>query len=260
MSTASERSPSLYEIVIDTTKYQAVFASTKEQLDAICKLRHDVFNLELGASNKKNAQRTEDRDEYDSYFDHLLVTYKPTNEVIGTYRLQTNEMASNNKGFYTSNEFDLTSLPDYILENSIEVGRACIAKNHRNKGALFLMWKGIAQYHMFHKKRFLFGCSSAPYDSPYCSYYLMNYFINNGYLHKDILLKTTPTFAIDIHRPPPTDTYELKVPQLLRIYLKYFSKICSYPALDKEFNTIDFVTLMDTQDLSQRQYDALISL
>jgi putative hemolysin len=34
------------------------------------------------------------------------------------------------------------------------------------------------------------------------------------------------------------------------IYFKYGVKICSYPAIDREFKTIDFLVLLDLNDLS----------
>lgn len=47
---------------------------------------------------------------------------------------------------YTSDEFDLSGLPDELLNESIELGRACIAKEHRNSRVLYLLWKGIAEF------------------------------------------------------------------------------------------------------------------
>jgi putative hemolysin len=41
--------------------------------------------------------------------------------------------------------------------------------------------------------------------------------------------------------PPP--------PRLLRAYLNIGAKVCAAPAMDREFKTIDFLTLMDLQNL-----------
>jgi putative hemolysin len=42
--------------------------------------------------------------------------------------------------------------------------------------------------------------------------------------------------------PPP-------VPKLLRAYLSIGAKICGSPALDQDFKTIDFLTLLDLRSL-----------
>jgi putative hemolysin len=41
-------------------------------------------------------------------------------------------------------------------------------------------------------------------------------------------------------------------PKLLRAYLTIGAKICSEPAIDREFKTIDFLTILDLQTLHPR--------
>jgi putative hemolysin len=41
-----------------------------------------------------------------------------------------------------------------------------------------------------------------------------------------------------------------KVPKLLRTYIGVGAKICGAPALDREFGTIDFLTLLDMRELT----------
>ncbi len=45
---------------------------------------------------------------------------------------------------------------------------------------------------------------------------------------------------------------EVRAPKLLRAYLTIGAKICSEPAIDREFKTIDFLTLLDLQTLHPR--------
>ncbi len=42
-----------------------------------------------------------------------------------------------------------------------------------------------------------------------------------------------------------------KVPKLLKTYLTIGARICAPPAWDREFGTIDFLTLLDLKMLSQ---------
>jgi putative hemolysin len=41
----------------------------------------------------------------------------------------------------------------------------------------------------------------------------------------------------------------IKIPKLLRAYLTLGAKICGPPALDRQFKTIDFLTLLDLETL-----------
>ena len=41
-----------------------------------------------------------------------------------------------------------------------------------------------------------------------------------------------------------------KIPKLLRAYLSIGAKICGPPALDRQFKTIDFLTLIDLHAMS----------
>jgi putative hemolysin len=41
----------------------------------------------------------------------------------------------------------------------------------------------------------------------------------------------------------------VKIPKLLRAYLSMGAKICGPPALDREFKTIDFLTMLDLEAL-----------
>jgi putative hemolysin len=45
---------------------------------------------------------------------------------------------------------------------------------------------------------------------------------------------------------------ELEVPRLLRAYLALGARICSTPALDRTFGTIDYLTLLDLETLHPR--------
>jgi putative hemolysin len=52
----------------------------------------------------------------------------------------------------------------------------------------------------------------------------------------------------------------VQIPKLLRAYLTLGAKICGPPALDRQFKTIDFLTLLDLETLHrlarQRFFDS----
>ena len=75
-----------------------------------------------------------------------------------TSRLTTAENAAH--GWYSANEFVMCDLPNEVLRRAVELGRACIHKDHRSPAVLYLLWAGIASYMATLDKRYLFGCCS----------------------------------------------------------------------------------------------------
>ncbi len=59
----------------------------------------------------------------------------------------------------------------------------------------------------------------------------------------------TPAFALPESKEKLP---EQRAPKLLRAYLTIGAKICSEPAIDRDFRTIDFLTLLDLQTLHPR--------
>jgi putative hemolysin len=64
-------------------------------------------------------------------------------------------------------------------------------------------------------------------------------------------LQTVPTAAFRM--PDSVEPMEdVRAPKLLRAYLTIGAKICGAPAIDREFKTIDFLTLLDLHTLHPR--------
>lgn len=224
-------------------RYTVRLATSFAEIDLAQKLRFDVFNLELkeGLSASYITQR--DGDDFDGQCDHLLVTDHATGRVIGTYRLQTFEMARAARGFYSETEFFLALLGKPVLKQSVELGRACIAQDHRNGRVLFLLWKGIWRYAERKGKRFLFGCTSMNSQDPKEGNRLFTYLDDLNYVDRNNIVLPKPDYiCLSIksdHEPLPV------LPPLMSMYFRYGAKIRSYPAIDREFGTIDFLTFLD---------------
>ena len=230
-------------------RYHVRFARTRRELDSVLKLRFEVFNLELGEGLASSYETGRDTDEFDETCHHLMVFDMLEDEVVGTYRMQTGEMALASSGFYSEGEYDLQSFSPEVLRDSVELGRACIARDHRNTQVLFLLWKGLAAYLSHNRKRYLFGC---------CSLTSQN--ANEGLRVLKLLeasnqLRTTPWamprkgFECIIDDSVVCDTGETGIPKLFRTYLRFGAKVCSPPAIDRRFKTIDFLVLFDVYEI-----------
>ena len=145
------------------------------------------------------------------------------------------------------------AIPNYeaITEDApawemIELGRACVHQQHRNLVVLGLLWKGIADYARNRGSRYFCGCSSLTSQDPavgasayadLCRHHLAS-----------IGWRTRPLAAYECSMDW-LSAEPVKIPKLLRAYLSMGAKICGPPALDREFKTIDFLTLLDLEAL-----------
>jgi putative hemolysin len=242
--TKTDWSPNIHQ-----GSYQLRLASAEADRIAAFRLRFLVFNLELNEGLEAAYVTGQDSDEFDGICDHLVVEHAGTGKIVGTYRLQTGAMASVNAGFYSKREFDFS--PYRQLGNSvIELGRACVHRDHRSSEVLYLLWRGIAQYAMHHGGRYLIGCSSL--TSQDAAHGTAVYEAMREHL-VERQLRTTPqpAFAMPLMSADNTNN---KIPKLLRAYLAVGAKICGPPAIDREFRTIDFLTLLDLEALHRRVY------
>jgi putative hemolysin len=229
--------------------YRVRLASSEADRMAVFRLRFMVFNLELNEGLDTAHATGFDTDQFDAVCDHLIVEHAASGEVVGTYRLQTAAVASENAGYYSEREFDFARYRR--LGNSvIELGRACVHRDHRSSEVLYLLWRGIAQYAIHHGGRYLIGCSSlTSQDSAHGTAVY-------GAMREHLVesqLRTTPQPAFAMPLISPENASD-KIPKLLRAYLAVGAKICGPPAIDREFKTIDFLTLMDLETLHPRVY------
>jgi len=232
-------------------RYEARFARTPEDLDQALRLRFAVFNLELGEGLRESALTGRDEDAFDAFCHHLVVEDLATGAVVGTYRLQTAAMACAGHGLYTATEFDLTPLPADVLAGSVELGRACIARAHRHTRVLFLLWRGIAEYAHALGKRHLLGCCSLTSQEPRDGLALLDELAQRGAVHETLRVRARPSFVCltSVAREPWTAP---AVPRLFDMYLAMGAKVCSEPAVDRAFRTIDFLVVCDLRALSER--------
>jgi putative hemolysin len=230
-------------------KYCVRFARTPAELDRVLKLRFEVFNLELGEGLESSFRINRDLDEFDETCHHLIVEDVSTDRIVGTYRMQTADMAAAGFGWYSATEFDLMSLPITVIEDSVELGRACVARDHRNLQVLFLLWRGLAAYVAHNKKRYLFGCCSLTSQDARDGLRLMQLLEAEGNCNEVLQVTPKPGFECAINSEDDTEPFDISAPRLFQIYLRYGAKVCGPPALDRRFKTIDFLVMFDVFEM-----------
>ncbi len=233
--------PHLLSGLFSRRHYQVRFAKTRDEVEAALRLRFAVFNLELHEGLVSSYASGLDEDEFDAVCDHLVVCEEPSGEVVGTYRLQTGAMAAQNLGYYSAREFDFSPF-EPVRHSLAELGRACVHKDHRNLTVISLLWREIVRYAVARKARYLIGCSSLTSQDPAFGLAMYRRLAEKHLADLTFQTRPLPEFAMTGSPalgdcPPP--------PKLLRAYLNVGAKICGPPALDREFQTIDFLTLLD---------------
>lgn len=230
-------------------QYLANFARNRAELKEVQRLRFEVFNLEMGEGLDESFKTRMDIDPYDDQCHHLTVRDQRNGALVGTYRMQNLQMAQMGKGFYSDTEYFLSDFPDDMLENSLELGRACISSEYRNGRVLFLLWRGLLYYLQYNKLRYMFGCCSLNSQDLTEGWALFTRLKRAGNLHPDFLLPARPDYDCEEMQVDEEAVAGTEFPRLMMLYLDYGAKICSEPAIDRDFKTIDFLALFDLQDI-----------
>ncbi len=227
--------------------YRLRLAESAADVQAAQRLRFEVFNVEMGEGLASAYLQGLDADRFDEICDHLLVEEIETGTLAGTYRLQTGSRALAGGGFYSAQEFDFRPFLARAGE-IVELGRACVHKQHRNLVVLGLLWKGIAGYAKRRGGRYLIGCSSLTSQNPAEGITLYNALKEKFLAPSEWQTVPMPGYVCDAE---PLAT-PVRAPKLMSAYFSIGAKICGPPALDAEFQTIDFLTLLDLHELPEQ--------
>jgi len=234
------------------TLYTTRLARDADELRAAQSLRFQVFNLELNEGLAQSYVTGLDEDPFDAVCDHLIVEHISSGQIVGTYRLQTGLNAAAHCGYYCEQEFEFGMFEPFRME-TIELGRACVHVQHRNLVVLGLLWKGIADYACQREARYLVGCSSLTSTDAQVGASVYASLCRRHLAPPS--WRTRPLEACECSLEQ-FGAEPVAVPKLLRAYLTLGAKICGPPALDRQFKTIDFLTLLDLDAMppSARQH------
>jgi len=229
--------------------YRVRFARDEADLERVLRLRFEVFNVELREGLAASWSTGLDEDRFDRACHHLMLEVARTGELVGTYRLQTATMAAAGPGLYCAQEFDLARLPSAMVAASVELGRACIARDHRHGLALFALWRGLALYARLAGTRYFFGCCSLTSQDPREGLGMWARLRREGRVSRDLAVEPRPAFACEAASDAAR---EVEVPKLFGTYLRYGAVACGPPAIDRAFGTIDFFIVLDVAALDPR--------
>lgn len=231
-----------------TGVYVARLARSLADIQAAQALRFQVFNLELQEGLAQSFANGRDEDPFDAVCDHLIIEELDSRELVATYRLQPGFRAASERGYYSAQEFDLAPF-EVLRGETVELARACVARRHRNLFTVQLLWRGIAFYARALNARYLVGCSSLGSTDARLGASLYSEMNETRLAAPALRTQPRPECACPLD---VLSTTTPEVPRLLAAYFALGARICGPPAIDRQFGTIDFLTVLDLKSLSPR--------
>jgi putative hemolysin len=142
-----EKLPSTQKLV--ESREFSVYTATSSQIPALMmeigRLREVTFR-----AAGEGTGRAYDLDDYDSYYDHLVLWSNANQELAGAYRIgRVDEILVKHglKGLYTSSLFHYDPELFRRIGPALELGRSFICEAYqRQYSSLLVLWKGIAEY------------------------------------------------------------------------------------------------------------------
>lgn len=234
------------ETAYNPEKIQVRLTQDANEIKAAQAIRYQVFYEEYGAiPNEEMTQEKRDIDSFDKITDHLIVlnTELPEGQkIIGTYRLLRQEVAEKHGHFYTSDEYDISSLLNKE-KGLLELGRSCVLPPYRTRPILQKLWEGIAHYVTDHNISLMFGCASLHGTDIDALSYQLAYLYHYHLAPPDLCPKAIDSRYQEMNLHPKKDIDVKKVfislPPLIKGYLRLGAYIGNGAVIDKQFNTTD---------------------
>jgi putative hemolysin len=139
--------------------YVTTAERTPGLLREVGRLREATFR-----SVREGTGKRVDLDEYDRWYDHLVLWDDDRLSIVGSYRLAPCRSLTapwSVERLYTAEAFHMSMSFRRLLPESLELGRSFLQQSYWNTNALEYLWQSIGSYLSFHPEvRYLFGTVS----------------------------------------------------------------------------------------------------
>ena len=249
-------------VAIRAGDFELRLAESDAEIEAAQALRYRVFYEEMAAApTAEMAAARRDFDAFDRHCDHLLVIDHRQGTgaagVVGTYRLLRRSASAKAGRFYSADEFDIAPLlahPGEILE----LGRSCVGPAHRSRAVAQLLWRGIADYVLYHEITLMFGCASLPDVDTGRLAIPLSYLYHAHLAPPELRARALPHRYVDM-RKLPADGFDHKaaldgLPPLIKGYLRLGAFVGDGAVVDPQFHTTDVCIVVKTDWVTGRYY------
>ncbi len=241
-----------------------------ELLSEIGRLREITFR-EIGEGTNRSC----DLDEYDLYYEQLIIWDEEAQKIVGAYRVGKgadiiDQYGKN--GFYLNSLFRISPKFEPVLQQSLELGRSFIIKEYQRKPlSLFLLWKGILYFLLKHTEyRYLIGPVSISNNFSKFSKSLLVEFCQRHLFNTEFAayIKPRKKFKVKDFKKVDTDMMlnhaanlekldqyikdvepALRTPVLLKKYIKLNAKIIGFNIDPKFNNSLDGFIMLDIYEI-----------
>jgi putative hemolysin len=244
-----------FEIEFQSGNFLVKTIQSPEELRQTFLLRFQAFQVEGAGSVESEG---EDFDEFDAFSHHLGIFNLKSGQMTATCRLNCSTFSQR---FYSEQEFQCATLIRRP-ENKLEIGRVCVHKDYRTSGMILILWRAIAQYMVKTQSTILFGCGSVLTLDPLEAVILYKHLEQQGKIIANQVIPTAKYRCKDFDLQLQNFTRALTreeelhaeslIPSLCKFYLNIGCKIAGIPAFDREFKCIDFLTILETNDLNPK--------
>lgn len=202
-------------------------------------------------------------DRFDAVCDHLLVVdnsifpSEKNSNIVGTYRLVRADHAALVGGFYSADEFNIgPMLKKNANLNFLEFGRSCVLPNHRGKRTMELLWAGSWAYIKQHNIDVLFGCASFSGVDPQVHNEALSFLHHYAAADRNYDVEAMPSYKGNfklLSKAEIDPKRSIKnLPPMIKGYLRIGAKFSTQIAIDKDFNTIDVLTVLPVKNIEKR--------
>jgi L-ornithine Nalpha-acyltransferase len=248
-------------MISDEPYFQVRLARDERDLLAAQRLRYEVFVEELGGDGTlvDHGERLE-RDEFDPVFEHLLLIdsrrdAEALDDVVGVYRLLTDEAAARFGRHYSEGEYDLSALKR-SGRRLVELGRSCVHADYRGGTAMFHLWNGLADFVLQREIEIMFGVASF-HGTDIEVLKMPLAYLHHNHLAPEALRVRVQEGHFQTMDLVPAEALDRRAamvgtPALIKAYLRLGGFVGEGAFIDRPFNTTDVCLLMDTARMSDR--------
>jgi putative hemolysin len=172
-------------------------------------------------------------------------------------------VAEQHRGFYSAGEYDLSPLLAASREAGqlLELGRSCVAAEHRNSATISLLWRGIATYLAAHRISHMFGCASLHGTDPEALAAELSFLAQHHMAPPHLRARALEHVPMDRLAPGSYDSRAAQraLPPLVKGYLRVGAMVGDGAFVDSQFNTVDVFVVMPVEGITRRYLDRFAS-
>jgi putative hemolysin len=169
---------------------------------------------------------------------------------VGTYRVT---VSFDTHRIEAEDDFNISRLLQKMGVKA-ELCWACVDPSYRDGRVIHVPWRGLAEFFKEHNVRYVFGLASVYSDGQEQILQIVDYLREHSYVATPELVQARrgalSSQALVLKRADSSGHKKKILPSLLRAYLMARALVCLQSVFDPDLGCYDFMTVLDTEDIS----------